>query len=1297
MEELAPPPAFDLSELSVTEVDMAAEIAKEMQNRSRSTGHDADSTEIDAMIQRSKDLIAMFEKQVSKEEAAQLPPRQPESVSAAVATEVEVDPGFIFNTSTVGQEPLIENITSVVTNTDESDVQTVVKISALSTPPVADQHSPITSTPKIPGSGEKKGSPKVNSRLPMLTDSDVTAAQRRSPPKDYIQDAVLTVELVSRSSEAALEEIHSGGSLKSGAKIPTPNIPLQLLPQQDTQSKKPSPSGRIPAPGFLAESIPYPPTTEDYQITSPTGPSVPSSIPSSLTSSTRLSLTSSLRTIPVGASSLPPIVTNLPGQTNIPKHVDEHILKPPPMFNDDTSDVLPGVLSDSVNSDSLAPMKIEAPPPKPTSMVGIQQSVSSAPNIDHLNYDVEDEEALVKVIRVSNGLTDKNGLSGGLARSLSTSSRLRLESMALAPDVRQSQPPLSQTNPVADPQTMSLEDRIDAQIANLERSRQNVVLTREDLAGNVITGRSPPRSSYIIESQQSYGQHSPLNGTITADGNATSFVRTIEETIEQLIKSSSKPENVSTKQLSVSSMALGMPQSTSAPNVQLTRSSVHTRSQGKLEPVEATTPLAVSVASAVSAVSLRTPQIDSNINNIHGTGGTVASTTPNRKQGKGALGEHTKEKEQQPVTRFFSQKELSTIQKLPQLMPSDQIRFMRVLQQASGTPTPQASSVSRIGATGIQASSEYPPELSFEFVEGVGDLVVKVVQLIKQSNKKIYPPGTVFDGLVEDTYRVLIPAYLIPPRLSLTNRQSSKILEWRRNKKIADEKVQSDKVANYTKSLLPSQKSLNWLVSFVDNVFKARHIYLEREAEKCLDNNLDVFEPQNFNDFMDSYIKGRLGNVHRASVLRIELEDAIRRYYFVSAHARLLHLFWEAIHDDSDRTNEYDDQEPSPISPSPALEADFNSPDMMPKVNLRACNKNFSGGQVRESMIPKRKLNYTNQCSAFLLNLRQACATICIDRRISIPDHLRKRAETQLIQKGFGKEVFATTGLNKRCITSAGQRGHGGIKIGGATFDPMNPLGLPKYYDAKVIQFPTHKGFFSNAIFNLLGDYEGLTTRIVKKLEKADIWTPGKSNPARVSCDVIEGEIYTVLEAALNVFEHMLVSINGSEDALRAGDHEAGSPSPDFPPAPIGMAGSDSQSGSRSSTHPSRSDSTSIYQQIVEPSKIAVPYVGLPPSARHQPKIIPQDPASDDEIKDALLELQKARYGERLIAEHEEHVDDAEAVDAAGHGHSDTTSNAVYEILAGFANDAEDYEAIVEGVTCEANHDIDGFPIDQMF
>lgn len=1308
MEELAPPPAFDLSELSVTEIDMAAEIAKEMQNRSRSTGHDADSTEIDAMIQRSKDLIAMFERQVSKEEAAPLPPKQPVSVSAAVATEVEVDTELMLSGRTTDSQQPIESTSTTSSNTDTPDIQTVVKMSALPTASVlttsqtVNQSSFATSALKpleqlgedLSQPEEKRGLPKSNSRLPMLTDSNASATQHRLSPKNYLQDAVLTVELVSRSSEAVLEEIHSGGS-KSSAKIPTPNIPLQSLPQQDSQSKKPSPGGRIPAPGFLIESVPRPSITTGYPSTSPTGPSVPNSIPSSLTSSTRLSLTSSLRTVPVGASSLPPIVTNIPGQTSIPKHVDEHILKLPPIFNDDASDTLPGVLSDSVNSDSLAPLKIEAPPPKPTSMVGIQQSASSAPNIDHLNYDVEDEETLVKVIRLSNDPLDKSGSSIGLAKSFSTSSRLRLESMALASDVKRDQPSLSQTNSVVNPPAMSLEDRIDAQIENLERSRQNVVLNREELVGNVIAGRSPPRSSYMNESQNTYNKNLPANSVPTTDDNTTPFAKTIEETIEQLIKSSNKQENTSNRQVSVSGMALGMPQSTSTSAMQLTRSSVHTRSHGKLELVEAATPLVASAASIVSTTSVRTPHMDSIVNNMHGT---VMAVTPNTRQGKSILEEHTKGKEQ-PITRFFSQKELSTIQKLPQLMPSDQIRFMRVLQQVSGTHAPQASSGARTGATGIHASSEYPPELSFEFVEGSGDLVVKVVQLIKQSNKKVYPPGTAFNGLVEDGYRILIPAYLIPPRLSLTNRQSFKILEWRQSKKMADEKVHSDKMVNYTKSLLPSQKSLNWLVSFVDNVFRARHLYLEREAEKCLDNNLDVFEPQNFNDFMESYIKGRLGNVHRASVLRIELEDAIRRYYFVSAHARLLHLFWEALHEDSDRTNGYDDQEPSPLSPSPALEADFNSPDMMPKVNLRSCNKNFSGGQVRESMIPQRKLNYVNQCSAFLLNLRQACTTICIDRRISIPEHLRKRAETQLIQKGFGKEVFATTGLNKRRITSSHHHGHNGIKIGGATFDPMNPLGLPKYYDAKVIQFPTHKAFFSNAIFNLLGDYEGLTTRILKKLERANIWSPGKSNPARVSCDIIEGEIYTVLEAALNIFEHMLVSINGSEDVLRAGDHEAESPSPDFPPAPIGMTDTDSQSGSRSSTHPSRSDSTSVYQQILEPSRIAVPYVGLPPSVRNQPKIIPQDPVSDDEIKDALLELQKASYSAKIITDHVGSTDGIEAVDDSSHGYSDATSNAVYEILAGFATDGENYEAIVGDALNEGerNQGTDDFPIDQMF
>lgn len=130
-----------------------------------------------------------------------------------------------------------------------------------------------------------------------------------------------------------------------------------------------------------------------------------------------------------------------------------------------------------------------------------------------------------------------------------------------------------------------------------------------------------------------------------------------------------------------------MPQSTSVPTVQLTRSSLHSRSQGKLEQMDAGTPL-----------------IDSAINAVH----SAMSPSSNKKLNRPE--ERMKDKEQ-PTTRFFSAKELATIQKLPQLMPSDQIRFMRVLQQISGNHTPQASSASRSGATGIHASSEYPQSL----------------------------------------------------------------------------------------------------------------------------------------------------------------------------------------------------------------------------------------------------------------------------------------------------------------------------------------------------------------------------------------------------------------------------------------------------------------------------------------------------------------------------------------------------------------------------------------------------------
>lgn len=114
------------------------------------------------------------------------------------------------------------------------------------------QPSSASSTPQTsqtPISGDKTSS-KSNSRLPILTDADVFAAQNQFPPTSCLQNAVLTAELVSRSSEAALEEIHSAGS-RTKIKIPTPNLPLQALHSKTLCPSNPHLQGAFLLQDFL--------------------------------------------------------------------------------------------------------------------------------------------------------------------------------------------------------------------------------------------------------------------------------------------------------------------------------------------------------------------------------------------------------------------------------------------------------------------------------------------------------------------------------------------------------------------------------------------------------------------------------------------------------------------------------------------------------------------------------------------------------------------------------------------------------------------------------------------------------------------------------------------------------------------------------------------------------------------------------------------------------------------------------------------------------------------------------------
>lgn len=441
------------------------------------------------------------------------------------------------------------------------------------------------------------------------------------------------------------------------------------------------------------------------------------------------------------------------------------------------------------------------------------------------------------------------------------------------------------------------------------------------------------------------------------------------------------------------------------------------------------------------------------------------------------------ERGEPPQTRAYTKKELATIQRLTDLMPSEQTKLMRTLQAClSGADIPSSTSKQR--AIG-------PPEVIFEYVEGTGDLLIKITQLVRTSNKRCYAPGTVFNDKTEETTRVLVPAATLGGKLRLINRISPVLEQWREEKAEASKKADAVKSLRSVQLLKPVQKSLGWLVAFIDNLFKARHQYLEHEAERCIAANNEVFAPQSFDDFIDTYIKGKVGNVSRASTLRIELLDAVQRYYYVSAHARLFYLFLPSFH--------------------------------------------------TGVALPNRRLNYANQCVAFVLNLRQICSTICFDRRIKISDAVRHQAEHRFLQKGLDPALFAQghldadrVGTGMRTPKSRPSTGSatstGKLFIGGASFNAINPLGLPRAYDAKVIQFPTHKAFLSNAIFCLLGEYEGLTTKILRHVEKAGVWMQAKSNPSRPTCDVIEGEIYTVLEAALDAFEQILVGFNGVEN-----------------------------------------------------------------------------------------------------------------------------------------------------------------------
>lgn len=151
------------------------------------------------------------------------------------------------------------------------------------------------------------------------------------------------------------------------------------------------------------------------------------------------------------------------------------------------------------------------------------------------------------------------------------------------------------------------------------------------------------------------------------------------------------------------------------------------------------------------------------------------------------------------------------------------------------------------------------------------------------------------------------------------------------------------------------------------------------------------------------------------------------------------------------------------------------------------------------------RLSYRNQCLAFILSVRATASGVCIDRRVTLPSRTILAAHTFVKADTFRGNIWHPNSV-----------------------EPS----IPRYFDAKVVQFPTHKAFITNAVTNLTKEFPGRFACIMKSLERSNIWMPAKTSAGRLTCDCVESELYGLLECLLHIFEEILIDINGPDETL---------------------------------------------------------------------------------------------------------------------------------------------------------------------
>lgn len=460
-----------------------------------------------------------------------------------------------------------------------------------------------------------------------------------------------------------------------------------------------------------------------------------------------------------------------------------------------------------------------------------------------------------------------------------------------------------------------------------------------------------------------------------------------------------------------------------------------------------------------------------------------------------------------PAWVDFTREQLSSTLSLHEMLPSLQRKLLRELRSSTD-------------------------EVIFERDKRSGDFVVTVTSLKPTDARKRYPAYAAYKNLCEDTTRVRIRAADLPGSFPLVNRYSTVITDWRIAKAQANREELERGERSALKVVLPTKRTLSWMHKTVDAVFHARQASLLKEAAAARRAGQESFEPKPFSAFVDEYALCRLGDAHKASLFRQELEDACRRYIQVSPQARLMLSFLHGV----------------------------DGP----------------------------RMQYEERCLTLLLGMLQILSEVCPETRIALPKRFCACVERELSVASDSGLWLDNVELESPLVGPSGTsiargraearqrkaegRGAGAPRsraraVGAdesrtaasdaAAFDTATPavvaaISLPQTIQARVVCLPRHQSFLFSGLRNATGDPR-LASRLMQALQRENIWTlassrggPGHAGHAGragaalrgagaaalqeiARMDSVEAEEYTVLEALVRLFEDLLVEVNGPE------------------------------------------------------------------------------------------------------------------------------------------------------------------------